>query len=263
MLCEGAPRDLGRDQGKACGAALRARFARGPRISRWRNWLGLVDPEAREIAPGYWRVFPHQAEATSGLAAAAGVPTAWLVSELSRLRADPVAIVARAKPARLARGLGRGMVVRRNRPEGLFASVDVAPEGVLAPLLGVNERGLAVAVLPGRSERSGPPAWFAARDCLERFESLEPALDWCRRAVGAPGAGLALLDASGALARVRFDQTLAIERADGGEWIEDPEGDATPLREAGDLEGLAAAVSGGAVDVDAKVLCVDGVRVSP
>ncbi len=264
VRCEGAPRDLGRDQGAACRARLRARFARGPRIARWRQWLGLVDPEAREIDRDYWRYFPHQAEATRGMAAAAGVPAAWLVSELARLRADAVPVVVRQKSLHLARGLVGRSFVRHSRPEGLFASVDVALDGVLAPLIGVNERGLAAAVLPGRAERSGPPAWFAVRDCLERFESLEPALDWCHRGVGAPGGGLILADAGGACARVRFEGETAVERFDAPEWVDAPpsQRDALGAALAGTdtLEGLAGCVDGAAVDLADRALWVDGQR---
>jgi len=47
--CEGAPRDLGRDQGEACAAALRARFAVEPLRRRLRLHLGLASGSASAL----------------------------------------------------------------------------------------------------------------------------------------------------------------------------------------------------------------------
>jgi hypothetical protein len=274
--CEGAPRDLGRDQGEACREALHARFARASRITRWRNWLGLVDPEAEPLDRELWRHFPHQAETLRGLGVAAREPAARLVSELGRLRADAVRAVALEAPTRLARGLTGAWIVRRNRPEGLFASLDVALHGVAAPLIGVNERGLAVAVLPGRGERRAPPAWLLGQDCLERFEQLEPALDWCLARPGGSAAGLLLADAGGGVAGVRFDTEPRVLRPSDGRIVDAPSPDVALLEQelagvadiaalAETVSGAASAGSGGvgaAVDVAERTLCVAGERFS-
>lgn len=264
--CEGAPRDLGRDQGVACGEDLRARFARGDRIARWRNRLGFVDAGVGPVDRGLWRYFPHQAETVRGLAAAAGVPAAWLVSEFTRFRADSVPVTAMAKPAQLARGLAGRTLVRRNRPDGLFASVDVALHGVPAPLIGVNERGFAVAVLPGRAERNCAPAWFLGKDCLERFEALEPAIEWCARRTGAAGGGLVLVDARGGMAAVHFASELRIERPSDGRFLSAPIDDdnafAQAVSDAQEIDALAEVVDGACVDVAEGVLSVGGERFS-
>ncbi len=202
------------------------------------------------------------------MSVAAGVPAAWLVSELTRLRADPVPAAALERPsALLGRGLDGAWIVRRSRPEGLFASVEVARPGVAAPLVGVNERGLAAAVLPGRGERQAAPAWLLVQDCLERFESLEPALDWCRVRPGGSGGGLLLMDASGAAASVSFDAERRVERPRAGRLLHAPGADTTAFGASldacgGDVAGLAKALAGGAVDVASRTLCVDGERFS-
>jgi len=266
--CEGAPRDLGRDQGAVCCTALAARFARASRLARWRNWLGLVDPEARELDCSLWRSFPHQAESLRGLGAAAGVPAAWLVSELTRLRADAVPAAALERPSGLlGRGLDGAWILRRSRPQGLFASVEVARHGVAAPLVGVNERGLAAAVLPGRSDRRVAPAWLLVQDCLQRFESLEPALDWCRVRPGGSGGGLLLMDASGAAAAVSFEVERRVLRPRAGRLLQPLDAGSEALESslaacAGDVAALAKALGGAAIDVASRTLCVDGERFS-
>jgi hypothetical protein len=257
---------MGRAQGAACRAALGARFARADRLSRWRNELGFVDPEARELDRSLWRSFPHQAENLRGMGAAAGVPAAWLVSELIRLRADPAPAAVLERPSGvLGRGLDGVWLLRRSRPEGLFASLDVVRHGVAAPLLGVNERGLAAAALPGRGERSQAPAWLLVQDCLERFEALEPALDWCRVRPGGTGGGLLLMEASGAAAAVFFEAPRRVERPSAGRWLHAPEAHAAGLGSrleaaGGDVAGLARALGGAAIDVASRTLCVDGER---
>ena len=245
---------------------MSARFARADRVTRWRHWFGFVDPEARELDRGLWRGFPHQAESLRGLGVAAEVPAAWLVSELTRLRADPAPAAAlEAAPGLLGRGLDGDWLVRRSRPEGLFASLEVARPGVAASLLGVNERGLAAAVLPGRGAGRSAPAWLLVQDCLERFESLEPALDWCRVRPGDEGGGLLLMDASGAAAAIYFEAERRVVRPVDGQLAHAPEAARAALEASlgaceGDLDALAKSLSGAAVAVASRTLCVGGER---
>ncbi|TFG92717.1 MAG: hypothetical protein E4H11_09120, partial [Myxococcales bacterium] len=76
--CEGAPRDLGRDQGQACAASLREAFAAEPLRLRVRLRLGAASGPATELRRELLRHFPRQAETLAGIAAAAAVPLAWL-----------------------------------------------------------------------------------------------------------------------------------------------------------------------------------------
>ena len=96
------------------------------------------------------------------------MPPAWLVSELVRERSDPVAVLARGgRCGVVAYGLAGPWIARRSHPEGLFASVEIARHGLAAPLLGVNERGLAAAVLPitpaGLGTQQATMLYFFAR----------------------------------------------------------------------------------------------------
>jgi hypothetical protein len=70
----------------------------------------------------------------------------------------------------------------------------------------VNEAGLALAAVPGPFEAGAcaAPATLLVQDCLQRFEGIQAALDWC---LGRPAAGratLLLADASGEVAGVEF-----------------------------------------------------------
>lgn len=235
-------------------------------MTRWRNWLGFVDAEARDLDRSLWRSFPHQSESLRGLGVAAGVPAAWLVSELTRLRVDPAPAAALTDPAGvLGRRIDGAWLLRRSRPEGLFASIEIARHGVAAALIGVNERGLAAAVLPGRGDRSQAPAWLLVQDCLERFEALEPALDWCRARPGAAGGGLLLMDASRAAALIHFDAERRVTRPSGHRLLHAPEAELPALEQSlgactAEPEALAKALAGAAVDVASRSLCVEGER---
>jgi hypothetical protein len=135
------------------------------------------------------------------------VPTGWLVQELAGGEAAlPVAVAIDHGRALLARGLRGEWVARRSRPEGLFASIEVTRPCLTAALAGVNERGLAVAAMGGRgaTERCAAPAWLLAQDCLERFEAIEAALEWCLGRPGGRRATVLLADARGELAGVEF-----------------------------------------------------------
>jgi hypothetical protein len=204
--CEGAPRDLGRDLGGALRGELRAAAA-----AHGGGWL---DAFRRNGAPAQLhrdlrRYFPHQSEWMEGLALGARVPLRALVRVLAASCAPetPQGVAVGAvsgASAGIAGAVPRGAFLRRVAPEGRFRSLEVALPAATAPVIGVNEAGLAVAVaeqraLPGRY---APPLALFARDCLERFERVEPALDWCLARPAAPGGSLLLADAHGELAGV-------------------------------------------------------------
>lgn len=210
VACSGAPRDLGRDQGVALGEELRRQRVPG-RLRALADRLGVVDPAARRLSRELRRYFPHQAEWLEGLARAARMPVVSLVRALAAScgpAAPPGPVVLARAPAgpaaRVARPVPRTAVLRRVAPEGRFRSVELALPSGSSALLGVNEAGLAVAVLPGcvGSGRFAAPTALFARDCLERFEHVDPALEWCLSRPAARGGALLLADARGETAGV-------------------------------------------------------------
>jgi hypothetical protein len=219
IRCEGAPRDLGLDQGRACRGALRSRFAAMPVWERWLFRLGLSgSPEAR-LARDLSRYFPQQSEAVEGMVRGADLPHAWfaaqLVGEVEKTSAVGDGAALAADPTRtgggafLARALGCAPVVRHSRPDGGFASVECARPWLTAALAGVNEGGLAVTWAPWPGEPAPDsctaPASLLVQDCLARFDSVGGAVDWC---TGRPAGGRAvvlLCDATGELAAVEID----------------------------------------------------------
>lgn len=225
VTCEGAPRDLGLDQGRACAALLASRFRRLPSWTRARLHLGVAGGRVDAVRRELRRHFPHQAESLAGLAVGARVPEAWLTAQMleslagaappdrAGSAAPPLALGRAGPSSLLACGLAGsgGWVVRRSRPEGLFASLEVTRPWLTSALAGVNSEGLALVVVPGPAARgsvgapgsvAGAPAALLAQDCLERFAGLEAALEWC---LGRPAGGSAtvlLADARGELAGV-------------------------------------------------------------
>ena len=226
---EGAPRDLGLDQGRACRASLREALANSGPTQRWLLPLGAS--EAR-LERDLKRHFPHLAESLAGLAAGAGVPARRLVRRL----ADELARGPRGARA-VASGLGAGAwlavdcagswIARRSRPEGGFTGVELVRPWLVAAFAGVNEAGLAVVALPA-SGAAGPcsaPAALLAQDCLQRFGRVESALDWCSGRPAGHGAALLFSDARGELAGVEIRAAARrVLRSDAAllAWADDP-----------------------------------------
>jgi len=219
--CAGAPRDLGLDHGRACRAELADRLAGLPWAEGLRLRLGLADAPVRRLQRDLARHFPHLSESLAGLAVGAGVPEAFLAREIAAELASgavPAAALA-GEAAFLVRPLAGPRLVRRSRPEGLFASLELTRPWLLSTLLGVNERGLAVAVAESgtRGGRYAAPAALLAQDCLERFEALDAALDWC---AGRPAGGTATIllgDAAGEVAGIEIagSERRVLRPADG------------------------------------------------
>jgi len=225
VACSGAPRDLGREQGAALGETLRRLPAAGP-LRRWADRLGAHDAATRRLRRDLRRYFPHQAEWLEGLARAARLPAATLLRALAAscgpaAPSGPIVAVAAGSGARLARPAPDAAVLRRAAPEGRFRSLELTLPGWSSALLGVNEAGLAVAVLPGHGSagRFAAPTALFARDCLERFEHVDPALAWCLSRPAARGGALLLADARGECAGVDCagPRRRALRPADG--WL--------------------------------------------
>ena len=211
--CEGSPRDLGRDQGRACADALRERFARLELGARLRLRLGRLGGSGLALRRELSRHFPRQAETLAGMSVAAGVPAAWLAACLeSECAGGPEEIAGAAggevtrSGAVVARALGGEWIVRRSRPEGAFRSVEVTRPWLAHALLGVNEAGLAVAVVTPdlRGRFAALPAAPLALDCLQRFATLEACLEWCASRPGERPAALLFADAAGEVAGIEI-----------------------------------------------------------
>lgn len=218
--CEGAPRDLGFDQGRACRSVLQAHYRRE---SGWLQRLPL--PGFRRGGAGsdrlvrdLTRYFPQQSEAIEGMVRGAGVPYRWLAAALARALAEEesqqaVDAVA-ADPSLthggplLARSFAAPPVARRSRPEGGIASVELTLPWLTAALAGVNAGGLAAAsvTLPsgGEPNSCAAPAALLVQDCLTRFDSVDGAVDWCRGRPAGGRATILLADATGAVAVVEI-----------------------------------------------------------
>lgn len=210
--CEGAPRDLGFAQGRACAALLRERFGSEGAWRRLRWHAGRREPATVAAARDLARHFPQQAEALEGVARGARVPAAWLAdvqhAALARGERDAVAAAgAHGETGFAARSLAGPVLVRRQRPEGGLCFVDVTHPWLGFALAGVNEAGIALAVVWRAAPAAGaaPAAAPLAQDCLQRFDSLEASLDWCVRRPAGGRARVLVADARGEVAGVEID----------------------------------------------------------
>ncbi|MCZ6784692.1 MAG: hypothetical protein O7G30_15435, partial [Proteobacteria bacterium] len=96
-------------------------------------------------------------------------------------------------------------ILRRSRPEVGFESVEVTLPWLASSVAGVNVRGLAAALAVGVGpDDAGSTAPLLVQECLQRFEHLDAALDWClKRPVSGTGCVI-LSDASGESAAVEI-----------------------------------------------------------
>ena len=223
--CEGAPRDLGQDQGRALAREIR-RIAGRAASGRLARGLAALRP-TRGAARDLERYFPHLAERAAGLADAAGVeragllarcvPPAWGSLQATRFG---VGMGVRAEPggagpclaASLSLSRESGAVLRRSRPQGGGASLELGLAWWVGAFAGVNSGGLAALALaaepaplaPGGGAVAAPlcraPAALFVTQCLERFERVGAALEWCLHRPAAGPAALLFADAQGDLA---------------------------------------------------------------
>lgn len=228
--CEGAPRDLGLVQGEACRAAIRDRVARSGLRSRRRL------PLPRRLAGGavlgagaglaVMRHYPHLAERMTGLARASEMPLDLAMELLLMATYEPhqhalgqAAVgcaVAGDAGTSLARAVhwpsspGSRPIVRRSRPEVGFGSVELTLPWLVSALAGVNDKGLAVSWIPRATRDITPdsptaidaPNLLLVQECLQRFDRIEGALEWCLNRPSRGDATLHLAHASGEVAAV-------------------------------------------------------------
>ncbi len=223
--CEGAPRDVGQDQGRALAREIRRSIGAAPG-GRLGRALAALRP-TRGVARDLERYFPHLAERAAGLAEGAGVdrarvlarcmPPAWGSTAATRVSVGlgmrpgagtegPCLAGALPLPADAA------PVLRRARPQGGMASLELGLTWWVGALAGVNAGGLAALALAaepgsGAADASAEaplpcraPAALLVTQCLERFERVGAALEWCLRRPAAGPAALLFADAQGELA---------------------------------------------------------------
>lgn len=208
--CQGAPRDLGLDQGAACRSALGGRFADLPWTEQLRWRLGLTPAGTARQWRELSRHLPRQAEQIEGLARGAGVPRSWLEDLLARSLADPSPFgegVALASPAGVGRARPADAVLRRARPDGGMACLELALPWLTGALAAVSEVGIAGAVVSRAvpDGEPGAPATLLLQDALHRLDSLPAVLDWCLQRPAGGRATLLFADASGEVAGVEID----------------------------------------------------------
>ena len=264
--CAGHPRDMGLAQGGAARSAIRDEISRaGLAVDRSRvptlRALGVGSVRGRGAGREFFRHFAHQAERLEGLAYSADVPIdsildlhlrvraggaeGGLLSRRTSLRARTVGGHGDEKRALLERSLPRGLagestwIIRESRPEVGFRSVEIGLPWLVSAVAGVNEGGLAVVAGPllwGRAGREGSaPSFLLAQECLQRFEDLEGAIDWCRKRPVEGEQSFVLADATGAVATViAKGRERRIQSGDGELFLEGGElPDAEPEADSG------------------------------
>lgn len=198
--CDGAPRDMGADQGRFCGDRLREDLGL---LCAWPTRLRHASQ--RRALRDLQRYYPHQHEQLTGMARAAGVSVSRLArASLAALHAPARAVGYRqGGSAKLAASAPIDALHRDTRAEGRFAARELTRPVLTTALLAVNEAGLAAAVagvsMPGDC---AAPGALLVRDCVERFETVAAASEWCLTRPCAPGTTLLLADAAGELAAV-------------------------------------------------------------
>ena len=215
VRCAGAPRDLGLDQGTAARAAIRA-VSSASLAARLR--VLLAGGRARSAARDLERFFPHHAERMQGLSLGARVPANALLERLGELLAGDGGLAAavssaRAPGALVARslvGAVDALVLRQSAPDNDYRSLELAAAASPAAWIGVNEHGLAATAtaLPAPDESldgCAAPAQLLVQDVLQRFDTVEKAVEWALRRPAGGHASLLLADASGRVAAVEIE----------------------------------------------------------
>jgi hypothetical protein len=264
--CAGHPRDMGLAQGGAFADSIRAACgAAGLSVRRSRavSLAPLASGPVRGAGAGreFHRHFAHQAERLEGLARAAKVPAdsvlelhlrireggavGGLLSRRACLRAhtsgdsDPEKRIILERTLPIAAPDESGWMLRESRPAVGFRSVEVGLPWLVPGVAGVNEAGLSVMggpILWGTPGRGGfPSSVLLVQECLQRFEDLEGALDWCRKRPVEGEQSVVLADASGSVATViSTGRTRRIQEGEGELYLEGGEL-ATPAPHTSDM----------------------------
>jgi hypothetical protein len=102
------------------------------------------------------------------------------------------------------------LFLRRSQPENGYRSLEIGIPWRVPALAGVNQHGLAVAASGVASSSASlsscaAPAALLVQDCLQRFDGVDKALEWCERRPAAGNTSILLADADGALARIDLE----------------------------------------------------------
>ena len=224
LVCSGAPRDLGLDQGLHFREVIRAEVERRLRGKGSGRLLGSLvgrDPELARSARDAIRFFPHMAERAEGIARGARVSSAevaaLLASECRGGRETLVGVRTGGSSPGVSIALGSEReapnFVRRSQPENGYHSLEIGIPWRVSALAGVNPHGLAVAasgVVSSSASLSGcaAPAALLVQDCLQRFDGVDKALEWCERRPAGGSVSILLADADGVMARVDLEGGL-------------------------------------------------------
>jgi hypothetical protein len=100
--------------------------------------------------------------------------------------------------------------VRHSAPDNDYRSVELSAVWSVAATVGVNEHGLAAMVsalppAPAAVEGCAAPAALLVQDVLQRFDSVDKAIEWVLRRPAGGEASLLFADATGALGGVRVE----------------------------------------------------------
>ena len=262
--CAGHPRDMGLAQGGAFAASIRAACELAGLSVRRRRWPTLAPLASGPVrgsgaARELHRHFAHLAERLEGLARAAGVPAdsvlalhlqmreggvaGGLLSRRTCLRTRSSGESSSGKQILLERTLPvaepgeAGWMLRESRPVVGFRSIEVGLPWLVPGVAGINEAGLAVMAGPilwGSAGHAGaPPSALLVQECLQRFEDLGGALDWCRKRPVEGEQSVVLADASGSVATVISNgRDRRIQEGEGELYLEGGELSVSAEREA-------------------------------
>lgn len=221
LVCSGAPRDLGLDQGLRFREVIRAeveRRLRGRGSGRQLSSLLGRDSQVARAARDATRFFPHMAERAEGVARGARVSSREVAALLARECSGEweTLVGVRSGPAvRIALAIApeAPLFVRRSQPENGYHSLEVGIPWRVPALAGVNQHGLAVAAsgvacCSASLSSCAAPAALLVQDCLQRFDEVDKAVEWCERRPAGGSASILLADAGGVLARVDLEGEL-------------------------------------------------------
>ena len=165
LVCRGAPRDMGDDE----GAAIDVAALDLPKRASLQSRRALRDLR---------RHIPQQAERLTALAARVRVSPAKLLAELPMPR---FCVGADGRPG-FSGGAG---YLRHSLPDAGIASVEWQARRAAPPALGLNAAGLRAVA---EATDSGPldpeshaPAVFLLAEVLQRFADARVAADWLKR----------------------------------------------------------------------------------
>ena len=224
LVCSGAPRDLGLDQGLHFREVIRAEVERRLRGKGSGRLLGPLvgrEPEVARSARDTARFYPHMAERAEGIARGARVSraevAALLASEYHGGGETLCGVRSKSDGSEVWIALSTEregpLFLRRSQPENGYRSLEIGIPWRVPALAGVNQHGLAVAASGVASSSASlvncaAPAALLVQDCLQRFDRVEKAVEWCERRAAGGFASILLADTEGVLARVDLEGDL-------------------------------------------------------